>query len=204
MNARIFMDYCQAIDVSALMLRAVQSDDDIGTTLRLHLLCERMVEAWICTCSDCPELFGTERQKVLIECSAKIAMAGNLGIPSELIKALKTFNSLRNELAHNPAMQKIADSRIQSLKDTLTDYCKQYPVGPNLEESKVGIFDEHGQLTEEVSLGSDSSKNRLKLVLLFSKLMHALIQFVAVNHKESWDNQFSQYNYDVVLTVNNR
>lgn len=204
MNAKIFMDYCYAIDVPALVAKAAQSDDDTGTALRLHLLCERMVEAWICACSDCPELFGSERNRVLIECNAKIAMAGNLGIPSELIKALKTFNSLRNDLAHNPSLQEIPDSRIQSLKDTLNEYFKLHPVEPSLGSSKVGIFDESGKLTDEVSLDSDSSKNRLKLLLLFSKLMQAIVQFVAENHKGKWDNQFSQYDYRPTLTVNNQ
>lgn len=201
MNARIFMDYCHTIDVSSLLLRATLSDDDIGTALRLHLFCERMVEAWICACSDCPELFGSDRHKVLIECNAKIAMAGNLGIPSELIKALKTFNSLRNDLAHNLSIQEIQDSRIQSLKDTLSEYFKSHPIEPSLEEAKVGIFDEQGKLTEEVSLNSDSSKNRLKLVMLFAKLMQALLQFVAANHKGQWDNQFTQFEYNVTMNA---
>lgn len=41
MNARIFMDYCHEIDFPSLFARAVESDDDVGTTLRIHLLCER-------------------------------------------------------------------------------------------------------------------------------------------------------------------
>lgn len=197
MNARIFMDYCSAIDISDLLAKASLSDDEIGTVLRLHLLCERMVEAWICACCDSVELFGDGKNKVRIECDAKIAMAGNLGIPPELVKALKTFNSLRNDIAHNLTAQEIQDAKIQSLKDTLQGYFRQHPIEPSLEESKVGIFDAEGKLTEEVTLESDSSKNRLKLVLLFSKLMHSLMHCVASNHKGRWDNQFSQFEYNV-------
>ncbi|WP_333890039.1 hypothetical protein [Atlantibacter subterraneus] len=199
MNARIFMDYCSSIDIPDLLVKASLSDDDTGTALRLHLLCERMVEAWICACCDNAELFGGDKNKVLIECNAKIAIAGNLGIPSEIVKSLKTFNSLRNDLAHNPAIQEIQDSRIQSLKDTLQGYFKQHPIEPSLEKSKVGIFDAEGKLTEEVTLESDSSKNRLKLVLLFSKLMQELLRCVAASHKGRWGNQFSQFEYSVTI-----
>lgn len=200
MNARIFMDYYHEIDFPSLFARAVESDDDVGTTLRIHLLCERMVEAWICACCDCQDLFGRDKNKLLIECNTKISMAGNLGIPPELMKSLKTINSMRNDLAHNPSIQSIADSRIQSLKDTLTEYFTE----PSMEESKLGIFNAENQLTEEVSLDSDSSKNRLKLILLFSKLMQALMQLVAANHNGRWDNQFSQFVYHVTMNATKR
>lgn len=81
MNTRIFMDYYHEIDFPSLFARAVESDDDVGTTLRIHLLCERMVEAWICACCDCQDLFGRDKNKLLIECNTKISMAGNTGIP---------------------------------------------------------------------------------------------------------------------------
>lgn len=162
MNARIFMDYCNEIDIASLFSRAALSDDDLGTTLRLHLICERMVEAWICACYDCPELFGNDKNKVLIECNDKITMAGNLGIPPEMVKSLKTINSMRNDLAHNPSMQNILDSRIQSLKDTLTEYFERHPTTLNMKETKLDIFDAEGQLTEEVSLESDTSKKQAK------------------------------------------
>lgn len=204
MDARIFMDYCNSIDISNLFAKAATTDDDIGTTLRLHLLCERMVEAWICACCNCPDLFGTDKNKVLIECNTKIKMAENLGIPPELIKPIKTINSMRNDLAHNPTIQTISDPRIQSLRDTLAEYFKHHPVGPSLDDCKVGVFDSNGDLSEEVSLDSDSSKNRTKLVLLFSKLMQFLLKFVAENHKGNWDNQFSQFEYNVTMDFKNK
>lgn len=196
------MDYCNAINVPTLLMKATLRDDDMGTTLRLHLLCERMVEAWICACSNCSELFGSEQNKVLIECSAKIAMAGNLGIPPALVKALKIFNSLRNDFAHKPTIQNVSDSRIQSLRDTLLLHFNQHPQIPSLDESEVGIFDEDGKLTEKVTLKSDSSKNRLKLIILFNSLMQSLMQQVASNHQGRWDNDFSQFTYKVTIKNN--
>lgn len=73
-----------------------------------------------------------------------------------------------------------------------------------MEESKLGIFNAENQLTEEISLDSDSSKNRLKLILLFSKLMQVLMQLVATNHNGRWDNQFSQFVYHVTMNATKR
>ncbi|HGG9147531.1 TPA: hypothetical protein ACJJYF_001024 [Enterobacter cloacae] len=202
MNARIFMDYCHAIDVPSLLSRATMSDDDTGTALRLHLLCERMVEAWICSCCDSTELFGSDRNKVRIECDAKIAMAGNLGIPPELVKTLKTFNSLRNDLAHNPSIQEIPNSRIQSMKDSLSGYLAKLEDEEPLEKTRIGFLDADGKTIKEDSFDSTETPNRLKLCLIFIKIMKCLFKLVAANHKGNWDNQFSQFEYNVTMNTN--
>jgi hypothetical protein len=201
MNARIFMDYCHAVDIPLLLTKATLSDDDTGTALRLHLLCERMVEAWICACCDCADLFGSDKNKVRIDCDAKISMAGNLGIPSELVKTLKTFNSLRNDLAHNPSIQEISDSRIQSMKDTLNSYLNKYEDEIPLEETKICITHDNGTITNEAPFSDEEQKNRLKLCLIFVKLMKMLLRLVASNHKGGWDNQYSQFEYNVTTNI---
>ncbi|EOD1046651.1 hypothetical protein ACT555_004626 [Citrobacter amalonaticus] len=201
MNARIFMDYCHAIDVPSLLSRATLSDDDTGTALRLHLLCERMVEAWICSCCDCVELFGSDKNKVRIDCDAKIAMAGNLGIPSELVKTLKTFNSLRNDLAHNPSIEEIPNSRIQSMKDSLNSYLVKFPDEEPLEKTRVGFIGDDEKTISEHSFNSNETPNRLKLCLIFAKIMKLLFKQVAANHKGNWDNQFSQFEYNVTMNA---
>ncbi|MEG5498271.1 hypothetical protein [Enterobacter bugandensis] len=201
MNARIFMDYCHAIDVPTLLSRATLSDDDTGTALRLHLLCERMVEAWICACCDCANLFGSDKNKVRIECDAKIAMAGNLGVPSELVKTLKTFNSLRNDLAHNPSIQEIPNSRIQSMKDSLNGYLALFGDEITLEKTLVRIEGADGETIEQNAFNSTGTPNRLKLCLIFVKIMKCLLKLVAANHKGNWDNQFGQFEYNITLNT---
>lgn len=197
MDARIFMDHCSGINISDLLIKATSIDDDIGTTLRVHLLCERLVESWICAHCSCLELFGTEKERVKIECDAKIALAANLGLPKQIAKTLKTINSLRNDIAHNSDKQEIPDARIQSMSASMGDYLLS--VGEDINKAFVTINDAQGNEVETVTLSSDNSKNRLKLCLIFGQVISATLMLIVSRHSGNWDNNFSQYNYAVNL-----
>ncbi|HHA2284403.1 TPA: hypothetical protein ACOEAZ_000446 [Enterobacter asburiae] len=199
MNARIFLEHCYAIDVPSLLIKAALSDDDVATALRLHLLCERMVEAWICARCDCVNTFGNDKNKVRIECDAKIAMAGNLGIPSELVKTLKTFNSLRNDLAHNPSIQVIPNSRIQSMRDSINSYLVKLPNQNPLDITRIELSTAEETTPREYSFDSEQTPNRLKLCMIFDKLMNSLLRHIAINHKGKWDNKFAQFEYHITM-----
>lgn len=194
MDARVFMDYYTAIDVNDLFLKAATIDDDVGTTLRLHLLSERLIESWICACCNNPGLFGEGKNRVLVECSAKIEMAINLGLPENLGKAFKVLNSLRNDIAHNPTKHSIPDSRIQSFAEK-TDNHLRLSSEETLSKRYVTVNDQHGDEVTTVTLDSDGSQNRLKLCLIFSVLMQEMVRFVASKHDKRWDNDFSQHQY---------
>lgn len=189
MNVRVFMDYYSVIDVSDLIIKATSIDDDVGTTLRIHLLCERLAEAWICAHCSCPDLFGNEKERVRMECDAKIAMAGNLGLPQQIIKTLKTINSLRNDIAHNTAKQEIPDSRIQSMAASLGDYLRS--VGGDINKLHVAITSPEGN-EKVITLSSDSSQNRLKLCAIFAGLLREVAKIAASKHTGRWDNDFTQ------------
>lgn len=197
MDARIFMEHYNGIDISNLLIKAATIDDDIGTTLRVHLLCERLIEAWICAHCGCPNLFGGEKDRVKIESDSKISLAGNLGLPKQIVKTLKTINSLRNDIAHNSDRQGIPDGRIQSMTATMSEYLTS--VGKDINEQGVLINDEDGNPIETVTLTADSSKNRLKLCLIFGLTMSEIIKIVASKHSGGWDNNFTEYDYNVQL-----
>lgn len=195
MNAEIFMNYYTEIDIPDLMERAMVSEDDIGSVLRIHLLCERMIEAWICAHCSCPTFFGAGDSKVRIECSDKIAMAYNLGMDRRLYSTFKTINSLRNALAHNPNQQSIPAPKIQSMAATLGEYMREH--GEDISQVRVATFAPDGAQTLEISLASDNSHNRMKLYLIFGSLMRHVAKVVASNHTGRWDNDFSQHNYNM-------
>lgn len=194
MDARVFMNYYTAIDVNDLFLKAETIDDDVGTTLRLHLLSERLIESWICACCSNSGLFGKDKNRVLVECSAKIEMAINLGLPENLGKALKVLNSLRNDIAHNPAKHSIPDSRIQSFAEKTENHLR-ISSDATLAKRYVTVNDQHGNEVATITMDSDSSKNRLKLCLIFSTLMQEMMKFVASKHDKRWDNDFTQHQY---------
>lgn len=197
MDARIFMEHYNGIDIGTLFIKATTVDDDIGTTLRVHLLCERLIEAWICAHCGCQNLFGGEKDRVKIESDSKIALAANLGLPKQIVKTLKTINSLRNDIAHNSDKQGIPDGRIQSMTATMSEYLTS--VGKDINEQGVLINDEDGNPIETVTLAADSSKNRLKLCLIFGLTMSEIIKIAASKHSGGWDNNFTVYDYNVQL-----
>ncbi|KAA5961010.1 MULTISPECIES: hypothetical protein [Pantoea] len=194
MDARVFMEYYTAIDVNDLLLKAATIDDDVGTTLRLHLISERLIESWICACCNNAGLFGQDKNRVLVECSAKIEMAINLGLPEHLGKAFKVLNSLRNDIAHNPIKNSIPDSRIQSFAEK-TDNHIRLSSDVTLSKRYVTVNSPDGNEVATVTMASDSSQNRLKLCLIFSVLMQEMMKFVASKHDKQWDNDFSQHQY---------
>ncbi|PKB91062.1 hypothetical protein A8A01_03065 [Ewingella americana] len=191
------MDHCSGVNISDLIIKATSIDDDIGTTLRIHLLCERLVEAWLCAHCDSMALFGTDKEKVKIECDSKIALAANLGLPKQITKTLKTINSLRNDIAHNSDNQGISDSRIQSMSASIGDYL--LTSGEDIKKVFITFMDPNGIEVETVTLSSEGSKNRLKLCLIFMVLMRELMKVVASKHSGKWDNDFTQYDYNIKL-----
>lgn len=198
MDARVFMNYYTEIDVNDLILKAVNVDDDVGTTLRLHLLSERLIESWICACCNNDGLFGKDKSRVLVDCSAKIEMSINLGLPENLGKALKVLNSLRNDIAHNPTKNTIPDSRIQSIAE-ITDNLLRLSSETTLSKRYVTVNDECGDEVITVTMDSDKSQNRLKLCLIFGVLMQEMMKFVASKHDKSWANDFSQHQYSPTM-----
>lgn len=197
MDARIFMEHYNGVDVSSLLIKASTVDDDIGTTLRVHLLCERLIESWICAHCECQNLFGGDKDRVRVECDSKIAMAVNLGLPKQIAKTLKTINSLRNDIAHNSDKIGIPDARIQSMSTTMGEYLAS--IGENINEQSIMINNEDGSEIETVSLISDSTKSRLKLCLIFGLVMRAITKLVASKHSKGWDNNFAEYEYNIKI-----
>lgn len=199
MDARIFMNYYTSIDLNGLLLKAATIDDDTGTTLRIHLLCERLVEAWICACSGNAYVFGDDAKRLRMECSSKIEMAKNFGLPSDICEAIGVINSLRNDIAHNVSKQEIPDSRIQSIAAKTSNHIAKTNEKP-LDNCYITIFDENGNEQETVTLKSESSKNRLKLYLIFGEILRHVMLVIAKKHSGKWDNDFSQHQYAITLT----
>ena len=72
-------------------------------------------------------------------------------------------------------------------------------VGKDISKQGVLINTKDGNPIETVTLTADSSKNRLKLCLLFALTMDEIIKIVASKHSGGWDNNFTVYDYNVQL-----
>ncbi|WP_301098264.1 hypothetical protein [Otariodibacter sp.] len=87
------------------IFKAVQSDDLIGTVLRLHLLLERTLELRICAICNQENLFGNksknnDKNRFFISFDAKVKMALALGLDNKLFNLIQKINTIRNIFAH--------------------------------------------------------------------------------------------------------
>ncbi|HAG0017688.1 TPA: hypothetical protein G8O67_005080 [Salmonella enterica] len=180
MNVFIFANHLTSININDLYLKAMLMDDDIGTTLRLHLISERVVESWICASCGYDSVFVNKKNPVKMDAIDKINMAINMGFPAGAGRALQVLNALRNDIAHNPLKSSIPDSRIQSLAEITNNYLISSGWKP-LKDLKAEIFDEQGKLQTTITIES-SCANRLKLCLIFSQILSAILELVVKEH----------------------
>jgi len=190
MNAKIYMDVFTSIDVNSFVIKASQTEDTTGAVLRVHLLCEKMIEAWVCAATGFEQLFDDDGNQLLMECNTKLKLAKNTGMPEGIYKALKVINSLRNDVAHNPSKQEIPDGRIASIRSHLDNHLSS--VGRALTAKQyINTFNDKGDELAFVTFDSEEPSNKLKLCLALNIIVGEMTIVVASKNKV-WDNDFRQ------------
>lgn len=179
MNLAIFQDTLYSIDVNDFVLKAAQTDDLIGAVLRLHLVGEKIIEAWICAASGFSNFFLEDKNKqFIIECDIKLKIAKNMGLPKSLCTTLKTLNSLRNSIAHDPKLQDIEpkkiDSMMEGLRNHLNDNGKR-----SLKDQRIKISNPSKTGYVEVGFDTNDISNKIKLSLILNILVGEIHKEVA-------------------------
>ena len=190
MDAKIYMDVFTSIDVNGFIIRASQTEDSTGTVLRVHLLCEKMIEAWVCASTGFAQLFDDDGNQLLIECSSKLKLAKNTGLPEGLCKAFKVINTLRNDVAHNPSRQDIPDTKISSIRAHLDNHLKSKNKDLT-EKHYIQTSSDKGDEVKYVTFDSAEPSNKQKLCLALSIIVGEMTVEVASRNKK-WDNDFRQ------------
>ncbi|MFC2541171.1 hypothetical protein [Neisseria sicca] len=96
------------------------TNDEIGTVLRIHLICEQFLEIYICSICNQEKLFcfqekaNSEEQKITISFDHKLKMAKSLKLPDWGYNIFVNVNTIRNRLAHRINGQ-IDYSRLESI-----------------------------------------------------------------------------------------
>ena len=147
------------------VINALDSDDVIGTVLRLHLMCEQALEARICAICNQENLFGRNSNgNFIIEFDSKAKMALALGLNKTLFNLIKKINTIRNQLAHT-SLEDVPSRHIEScwaLTRKLADELKfeldsEFGVKAlknNGEEIKITFGDENLSLRDKFILVS--------------------------------------------------
>lgn len=175
MNRQMFIDKVNEIGIPELMIQAIITEDDIGAVLRIHLLCEQLSEAWICSACEAENFFGEGDFVVRMNCSDKFKLTRNLGIPAPLYSCLKIINKIRNGVAHRNDSVLITNESIDSLINILRNFNSGNPSDNLTIDAPLRYMDSNGLESRIHSVYDDDTPNRIKLFICFSFLMSKLI-----------------------------
>ncbi|MBA4819470.1 hypothetical protein OLZ33_08585 [Pantoea ananatis] len=144
-------------------IAAAETEDDIGTVLRLHLLLEKDLEAWCACATGNGNIFKGFGENLGLDFAAKNQLAHNLGLSEELYKVIKRMNKLRNARSHQIDNSEITNSEIASLTSLIS---ANYP------SNLLPMNEFQAQINKGIIYNfiSEETPNRIKFLMLFSML----------------------------------
>jgi hypothetical protein len=147
--------------------------DDLTTVLRIHLLCERHLEAFICASVNNVNLFRRPCE-ISMTFSLKLKIARNLGLSKTVHDSIYLINKIRNDFAHNLMIKKISEKTIEDLYERINKI-ENLIINPD----QISLT---GDYNITYSVTSSSTPNRIKLVILYFCLSLSIIK---IEHKDS-------------------
>lgn len=172
MNSEIFTKLFGNDTISDAIISCSESEDDIGVVLRLHLITENYLEAFICAAIGLENLFDTEPsigKPFKLNYYKKLELASKLGLPEASFKALDKLNYLRNQLAHRIQSDLIDDAIISSLSTHIRNIDGDTLL-PLIEE-KAAFFNPDGSSRDIYSMKSNKTPVRIKMIILVFSLI---------------------------------
>lgn len=145
------------------IISLVNSNDDIGVFLRVHLLIEKSLEAWCICASENNDFFKGFGENLNMDFSTKSQLCQNFGLSEPLVKFVKKLNRLRNLRAHQIDKFDIIDAEIDSLTSLMS---VDYPS----DIVQIDNFNLHVFGDRDAAFKSKETSNRDKLIMLFGML----------------------------------
>lgn len=93
----------------------MESNDEIGVVLRIHFMLESFIELWCNKITKNEDFFDFSPRPNF---SLKLEIAKKLGLDAEVARFVKTFNNIRNGIAHKKE-NAISKNNIDSLRHAL-------------------------------------------------------------------------------------
>lgn len=118
--SRIGADFSDVFDLN-IIIALINSNDEIGAVLRIHFMLESLIELWCNKITENEDFFGFKPRPNF---SLKLEIAKKLGLNAEIARFIKTFNTVRNDMAHqkeNIISTKVIDSLRHAL-DSMPSY----------------------------------------------------------------------------------
>lgn len=174
MDGQIFANMLSDTVEPSQLLEMVLGTDTLGSVLRAHLICENLVEAWICSSCEQAAFFGAENSRLNIGFDTKLRIARNVGLPVPLYNALKTINTMRNEFAHNLGVKEIAQHHIDSLCDNVNNYMVR-PTDVPVQKRYMDEFDENGDFMARHLISDKTTPNQKKLSIIVMEIFNKIV-----------------------------
>jgi len=89
-------DFAEVFDLNT-MVALINSNDEIGAVLRIHFMLESLIELWCNKITKNEDFFNFKPRPNF---SLKLEIAKKLELNAEIARFIKTFNNIRNGMAH--------------------------------------------------------------------------------------------------------
>ncbi|MGD8174494.1 hypothetical protein [Marinimicrobium agarilyticum] len=152
------------------LIRAAESEDEVGTVLRMHLVLDNILDAFL------REKI-TEAMRPYIKIpkyfGQKIPLVTAFGMPIPFVRALRVVNTIRNELAHN--------TKVLSM-DHLSKLAQQVNLLSEIDPSVKPLNKRYIELPvarpgERITYGCGDL--RLDFVIAAMAIIHAMVPWLA-------------------------
>lgn len=174
MNAKMFDEMALLNEETwARMSAMMKSEDDIGVVLRLHLLTEKILEAWCCSASNNPRFFDGFGESLTISYAAKLKLASNFGLNEHSYLEFKQINKIRNVRSHQIDNPQITDKEIQQMISLISNGDQKKLVS----NDRFGIYVD-GQ---QIHLHDPNISNREKLIAILAGVINRISRQVHHN-----------------------
>ncbi|MDE1486771.1 hypothetical protein KKI90_10275 [Xenorhabdus bovienii] len=184
MNPQLFVNQIGELNLPELTLQAALIDDVIGSILRIHLVCEQLLESWICAACNQGDFFGDGNKRVRINFETKLNISRNVGLPAPLYNSIRIINKIRNEVAHDHYFKDIPNDKIRNLVNFLDGYRLDCPTDKHSDEMPMKIFNEDGSVKSSYSFNDPDTPNKIKLFTCFIMLQTKLFCFIGKIHND--------------------
>lgn len=180
MNPLIFIRIFGEVDISKLILSIDQNDDELGSVLRVHLLCERLLDAWIAAQLEREDLFENsagEKIKFNPSYGMKLGLAKKLGMNAGLCSCLQTINKIRNSFAHRYDCEPLLDKDMQTMASVLKGIPLPGKV-KSVDDVDFKILDNSGNQIKSYYFNDEKTPNRIRLIIIFSNILARVVTTV--------------------------
>lgn len=168
------------------LLAASFSEDDLGVLLRVHLISEHFLQAFISAKIDKGDLyFGDTKDKEKFERGyfSKLNTAKEHGLPDPTYDALKMLNSARNDAVHQIESDSISVELVEKIGFSANSFTNHTDL--DLTEHEMQTYDEYGRHVSRYKYNDSATPIRVNLLISFSCLLRRTLETVGLNPRHA-------------------